>query len=571
MKKAENFKTYMKTRSWLSFSFLLLLMTATLASFGQPNAQVEKAFYLIDVEQPKAGMALLEETVKANPTDASVLYYLGIAQLKAGKKAEALATFDKGAALNEKDALNIVGKARILLLDKKPADAKLLFDKALSMTKSKNVDVLNAVADAYLTDSKYVPDAIALLNKAKSVGPNVTTYILLGDAHLKANNGGLAVTSYEDAAAIKKTDAKPYYKIGDVYQRNKNFAAQEEAFSKAIAIDPNYAPVYRRLADLYYQKKDGAKAVQNYEKYLSLIESPDDKTKVKLAYFLFMAKDYAKANTMFKQFASAPNVDPITLKYYAFSLSEAGDLEQSRIVAEQFMSKIHPDSLSADDYNRYGNLLTKLKDLKTDPSLSKQAQNKIKREYDSLALNAFSKSLQLNPEQAEPLQSASELQFKLGHFSEAIQSSKKLLAMKRQPSTNLFMLGRSYYYTEQYQKADSTFIKFQELQPNAPDGYLFEARSKASIDSTLTTGLAKPAFDKVVEKSMVDQAKYKTYLIEAYGYLGAYYYNLKHDTKTAKPYFIKILELSPDNAQAKAALADIQKYESAPKPQSGSR
>src|SRR6478735_8003622 len=102
MKKAENFKTYMKTRSWLSFSFLLLLMTVSLVSFGQINTQVEKAFYLIDVEQPKAGMTLLEETVKANPTDASALYYLGIAQLKAGKKAEALATFDKGAALNEK-------------------------------------------------------------------------------------------------------------------------------------------------------------------------------------------------------------------------------------------------------------------------------------------------------------------------------------------------------------------------------------------------------------------------------------------------------------------------------------
>lgn len=567
MKKAENSKTYMKTRNWLSFSFLSLLMTATLASFGQTNPNVEKAFYLIDVEQPKKGMALLEETVKANPTDAAVLYSLGIAQLRAGKKSEALATFEKGIALNEKEQLNAVGKAHVLLLDKKPADAKLLFDKALSSTKSRNVDVLNAVAEAYLSDSKYVPDAIAILNKAKSVGPNAITYILLGDAHLAAHNGGLAVTSYEDAASVKKTDAKPYYKIGDVYQRNRNYTAVEEAFNKAIALDPNYAPVYREFAEMYYRKKEGAKAAQNQEKYLSLIEDPSEKERVKLPYMHFMAKDYAKANKMFEPFLAKPDVDATTLKFAAFSFSEAGDLERSRALVEQFMTKGKPEDLDASDYASYGKLLSKLKESKIDASLPKAEQDKKKRELDSLSLNAYTKSLEINPEQAEVLQTAADLQYKLNHFPEAIQSYKKLLAMKRQPSTNLFALGRSYFYSQQFQKADSTFIKFQELQPALSIGYLWEAQAKVQLDPEMKTDQAKIAFDKVVEKGSVDPVKNKADLIKAYNYLGPYYYNAAHDIAKAKAAYQKLLELDPQNAAAyNAALADIRKFETAPKP-----
>jgi tetratricopeptide (TPR) repeat protein len=567
MKTVENSKTYMKTRTWLSFSLLSLALLTAISSFGQDNPDVEKALYLIDVERPKEGMALMQKTVAANPENAAMLYSLGYAQLKLGEKDKALATFDKGIQLDDKEALNYAGKGHLLLLNKKPEEAKVLLDKALSMSKSKKVNVLNAVAEAYMTDGKSLPNAIQLLNTAKKVGPNVTTYILLGDAHTTERQGGLAATAYEDGASIKKTDPKPYFKLGDLYSRNKNYTSVEEALNKSIAIDAKYAPAYKQLAYMYYRDvKDGAKAVQNYEKYLSLIESPDDKTKVVLAYFLFMAKDYAKANTMFKQFASAPDVSAETLKFYAFSLSEAGDLEQSRIVAEQFMSKAKPEDLTATDYASYGKLLTKLKDLKSDASLPKAEQDKKKLLLDSLALNAYTKSLELNPEQADVLEKAAEINVRLKHPERAIPQRKKLLAMNQKPSTNLFFLGLAYYYSEKYAQADSTFLKLEELQPNAPDGYLWEGRSKSSIDSLMTAGLAKPAFDKVVEKSLADPVKYKSFLIEAYGYLGAYYVNFKRDRATGKTYFTKILELDPNNAGAKKALDDIRQGDAMPAP-----
>jgi tetratricopeptide (TPR) repeat protein len=566
MKTIENYKFRMNTKRWLtlSFSSLMLIVTA-ISSFGQTNPNVEKAFYLIDVEQSKKGMALLEETVKANPLDAAVLYNLGIAQLRAGMKDKALATFEKGISLNEKEALNVAGKAHVLLLDKKPADAKLLFDKALSMTKSKNVDVLNAVAEGYLADSKYVPNAIEMLTKAKNVGPNVNTYILLGDAHLKAHNGGLAVTSYEDAASVKKTDAKPHYKIGGVYQSNRNYTAVEEAFNKAIALDPNYAPVYRELAEMYYRKKEGAKAAQNQEKYLSLIEDPSEKEKVKLPYMYFMAKDYAKANKMFEPFLAKPDVDATTLKFAAFSYSEAGDLEKSRLLVEQFMAKGKKEDLEASDYASYAKLLSKLK---PDASLPKAAQDTKKRELDSLSLNAYVTSLELDPTQGEVLQTAADLQFKLNHFPEAISSYRKLLTMKRQPSTNLFALGRSYFYSLQFQKADSTFIKFQELQPTLSIGYLWEAKSKVQLDPESKTNQAKIAYEKVVEKASVDPVKNKADLIQAYNYLAPYYYyNGKQDWPLAKAAYQKLIDLNPENTEAyKAALSDIKKVESAPPP-----
>ena len=563
MKTTENSRTYMKNNHWLSFSMLsIILMTGVITSFGQTNPKVEKALYLIDVKQPKKGMALLEETVKENPLDAAVLYSLGYAQLKTGDKAKALATFEQGIKLNEKEALNYVGKAHVLLLDKKPADAKLLFDQALKMTKSKNVDVLNAVADAFLSDSKYLVDAISLLKKAKEVGPNVTTYILLGDAHLEEHQAGLAVTSYEDGASIKKTDPKPHFKVGVVYQHNRNFSAVEEAFNKTIAIDPNYAPAYIEFAEMYYLKKEYTKAVQNYEKYLALIETVDDKAKENLPFYLYMAKDFTKANAAFEPLLAKPDVSSRTLKYGAFSFSEAGELEKSRVIMEKFMQVAKPEDLDAEDYGRYGKLLSKLK---PDASLPKAEQDKKKRELDSLSLNAYTKSLALNPDQRETLQTTAELQLRMNRYPEAIQSFKKLLEIKHLPSTNLFSLGRSYYYSQQFQKADSTFMKFQELQPALSIGYVWEAQSKEGLDPEQKLGLARPAYEKVIEKASVDPVKNKADLIKAYSYLGPYYYNIKHDLALAKSIFQQWLALTPDNIQVKAALDDIKKVESAPK------
>ncbi len=550
----------------LSYSLTLLLTCfVALAQAQNPiNPIVPKALYLVETEHTQKALTELEEAVKANPTDASLLYYLGFVQIKAGENAKALASFDKGILLNEKEALNFAGKGQISLLEKKEAEAKIQFDKALSMTKSKNVAVLKAVAEAYLIDNKYSVDAITLLNKAKSAdNTDPEVQILFGDVYLLQNNGGLAVSSYERAASLRPTMAKPHFKMGMVFERSKNTELAMENFNKAIAVDPKYTLAYKELGEIYYLMgaKEAERAVKSYETYLSLTEKPEA-FQYQYAFFLFMAKDYKKANEVFSKIAGAPDVKVHTLRFYANSLFEEasattppGDFQKSKEMYERYFKKAKPGDLEATDYVYYGKALQKLK-------------------QDSLAIIEFNKSLAINSddkklppkEHREILLLVGDTYLKTKKFSNAIEIYKLLMSKREAPyAADFFSIGRAYYFNTQFAQADTAFLKLIELKPEMTVGYLWEARTKSNLDPDSEQGLAKPYFEKLIEKASAAPDQNKNNLIDAYRYLGYYHY-LKKDYAAAKEAYGKLLVLKPDDKDTKDALDILNKP--IPQPQS---
>jgi tetratricopeptide (TPR) repeat protein len=498
---------------------------------------------LLETEQPKKALQELDQAISTNATDASLLYYLGYVQLKTDNKAAAAEAFEKGIKLNEKEALNYIGKGYINLLDGKAADAKLNIDKGLSLGGKKNLPVLKAAAEAYLVDNKYLIEAINLLNKAKSINDNdAEVHTLLGDAYLLQNtNAGQAVSSYERAASLKPS-ARSFHKTGKVFDRARNNENALENYNKAIALDPNFAPTYKELGELYYKTKEFQKAVTAYEKYLSLTEKPEA-VQFQYAFYLFAAKDFVKANQVFKKIADAPDVKPVTLRFYAKSLSESGDFAQSVAIYEKYFAKAKPEEIEANDYEFYGKALMKLK-------------------KDSLGIIGLKKSLALNPDQPDILQLIADGFFKTKKYPDAISSYKELMSKRKKPmSLDYFSIGRAYYYNSQLNEADSAFTKLIELQPAMTVGYIWETKVKSNLDPSSEQGLAKPYFEKIIEIGSANPDKNKNDLIEAYGYLAAYYYNVKHDIAATKPFYEKILQLKPDDATAKENLETLKKLE----------
>jgi tetratricopeptide (TPR) repeat protein len=551
----------------------IALMLTPLFSFAQkdapPNPSIAKALYLLETEQPKKALAELEDAIKGNPTDASLLYYLGYVQVKTGDQTKASASFDKGIQLNDKEPLNYVGKGYISLLEKKSADGKIQFDKALGMTRSKNITVLKAIAEAYLVDNKYSVDAIGLLNKAKSLSDaDPGLQLLLGDTYVLQNTGGNvgpALTCYENALAIKLTDvtakshsdAKAHFKIGEVYQKTKNNEVAQESFIKSIASDPNYTPAYKELGEIYYLNKEAEKAVKTYEKYLSLTEKPETpQYQYQYAFFLFMAKDYKKANDVFAKIADAKDVTLTTLRFYGVSLFEEGDKldkdkvekekslqlsKKSREVFEKYLAKEKTENITANDYNYYGKTLLKLK-------------------QDSLGINALQKSLALNQDQLDILRLTGDAYFKAKKYAQAVDIYKRVIKLQSPPyALDFFNIGRSYYYVNNLAAADSAFSKLIELAPDKTIGYVWEANTKAVLEETMKQeGLAKPYFEKVVELASPAPEKNKKDLISAYQYLSYYYYSQK-DYPAAKSIYEKWLTLDPENKDAKSALDILKK------------
>ena len=77
------------------------------------------------------------------------------------------------------------------------------------------------------------------------------------------------------------------------------------------------------------------------------------------------------------------------------------------------------------------------------------------------------------------------------------------------------------------------------------------------MDKEMEQGLAVPYYEKLTEVMQGDTANgsYKKWMAEAYGYMAAYNANTKKDYALAISYFQKVLEVDPENADAKKYIA----------------
>lgn len=534
--------------------FLAAILACSFSVVAQDPgaAEVKKAIRFLDIEQPGKAIETMNQAIAANPTNTKLNYYLGYIQLKMGERGQALKTFEKGIASNPDEALNHVGLGAIRMAEGKPTEAKAFFDKAQAMTKSKDATVLQAIAEAHLVDVKYVETAIKLLEKAKSLSPNnFKTFMVMAEADLLRNKAGTSISNSENAARLEPTNGKPWYNIALIYQRSQNFPLAEENLKKAISVDPEFTLAYKELGESYYSMRKGEEAADAYENYLKHKENPTDLDKTRYAFFLFMAKKYAQANEIFKVLSAKPEASPVTIKYYGYSLVMAEDLTEAQKMFEKYFSMVKPDQLEASDYKYYGDLLMKLK-------------------MDSVAVLNYQKSLELTPTQADVAQAIADNYMKRRKYAEAITAYQTLSKVKEGKllSTDLYRLGQAYYYTEQYQKADTAFNKFIELQPKLSVGYLWLGRANAYMDPDAKLDLAKAAYDKVIEiaSPAPETGTNKKDLIEAYRYMANYYGGHRDRLDQVKLYMEKVLALDPNDANAKEALRLIKEGQKQQKP-----
>lgn len=526
----------MKNTTLLLFLFIL----GSGLAFGQDD-EIKKSKRLIDIDRASEAMAPIESAIKQHPEEADLYYYLGYAQLKNNQLDAAAKSFDAGIKLNPKEGINYAGKGLLNMLQNHPADAKPNLDKALELSKSKKVPVLKAVAEAYLTSPKFAGDAVTVLLKAKGIKNDAEVETLLGDAYLLQNQGGSAVSAYENAASMEPKNGKPHYKVGLIYART-NPAESQRYLEKAVAADPEFTYAYDELADIYYQQKEADKAVAAAEKFRQLSSDPE-KIKMRLAFIYVMKGEYAKANGLFKELVTKEKVKPVLYRYYIKSLqatkSSADSIESTK-VSEQFLVKAKPEDITPKDYLDLGKLY-------------------IAMNNDSLGVINLEKAVQLDPKSSEAAQVQAETLFKNRKYREAAIAYEKLISIKSKPSPNDYLnLGRSYSRTEQYPQADTVYNQLVEKYPTNLPVVVEAARVKTNIDSTYKTGLAKPLYDKIVELSATSTDKNKnTYLLESYRYMASYYAINQDNITKAKEYVEKILSVDPNDKQAQAALKAI--------------
>ena len=525
-----------------------ILSVVLLFAFAATKAQtLEEGKRFTSYERYQSAINTFNDVLKQQPGHAEAVYELTAVYLLQGKTTEASQLLSGIQDVNSQPFYQ-AAYGYLLLNNGKKDSAAIYFNEALDRTKEKDPAVLAAVARAHVEsktgDANY---AISLLDKAiRRDKNNAALYVLKGDAWQKLQNGSEAYEAYKEAYDRNSSYAPAYHKMGEIFVTQKNAEVYLENFNKAIQADPNYAPSYYKLYSHYFYL-DPAKALEYYNQYAAKSD-PSLQQQYDLADLFYLNKNYGealkKANDIISK--AGEETKPRIYKLMAYSYAGNADSTQATTWMQRYFAKEEDSNFVAKDFELMADLFltgnqpdsamayyTKATELEKDDELLRGYYKKLA----TLALNAKDYS------------------------SQALWLGKYYQGNEQATNLDLFNWGLAHFRSEDFTMADSVFGMYVAKYPEQSFGYYWQARSNAMLDKDMETGLAVPYYQKLVEVLQNDTANsnYKNWMSQAYGYLAAYEANNQKDYVEAIDYFEKVLEVDPENADAKKYIDVLEK------------
>src|SRR5258708_17926559 len=333
-----------------------LLLVASVAglcniAFAQTVEQGKKFLYY---QRYKSANDVFDKILAGNPNNIDAIYWKGQTLLSQHDSVAAGDLYSKALQTNGNAPLLLAGMGGVELRMGKNQDAKQRFETAVSLTKGKDINVLNAIADnnidARSGDAQYAIEKLTQATQIKNFN-NADTYLLMGDAGRKLSGGGNAVQDYQKALTLDTRNAEAKFKMGKIYETQHNPEFYLPAYQDAIQLDPNYAPAYYALFFHYYEHGDVDKCSEYLNKYKAVTD-PSAQLDYDITSLLFVGKKYDEALAAAKN-AIQTQGDKVLPKYYllaAYSYDAKNDSVAAREYLNQYFSKQKPDALIANDY-----------------------------------------------------------------------------------------------------------------------------------------------------------------------------------------------------------------------------
>ncbi len=516
---------------------LFLISTIMISStlFAQT---LNDAIKLTTNEQFQSADDAFKKLIQMGPSNGEYYFYYGENFFKNENMEMATKLYQKGTDVNATNPLCYVGLGKVQWYQGKQADAKANFFKATTLAAGKDAVVLMKIAEAYINaDTKNLTDAFTLLAQAAKLdAKNPEVYILTGDAFLEQNDGTKAIENYEKAAGLDPKSVKATLRQGQLYNRSRNYPLALDFYKKASLIDSTFAPAYREKAEIYFRAVQPKAAAAQYKRYLDL--NNDCIARGRYAGFLNQAKMYQESVAAALEALKCDPNNPYLYRYLAYDYFQLKDYPNGLTNCNTFFTKISPDKIIAQDYENRA-------------KLNSQMGN------DSLAIIDYKRIMEQDTTRTEYLGDIANAYKKTKRYKEAIEYYTKKIKTGKANANDYNGIGLSYYYSKDFVNADSSFAQVVKQQPDLYVGYLWRAKSNVQLDPNNEKWLAKSIFETFITKVKPEETeKNKSYLIEAYNYLAAYYASLK-DCPNTKLYMQKVLELDPNNAQAKKVIAGL--------------
>ncbi len=466
--------------------------------------------------------------------------YLFIGVLLTIVSAPAMAQLDGKAAVEQVAKILENGNS-------KEADKQIA---AIAKPFKKDAVTLTAIGREYLiADNPEKAEEYA--NNARSKNKNYgEAYILLGDIAIRNDDGGKAAEWFQQAMTMDKTNPEGYRRYAILMTKSSPETAID-AINQLHQNVPSY-PTDIIAAEISDRSGNMKQAIEYYE-HVKLADM-DEGQLANYATDLFLTGDYEKSLEV-AQYGAGKNPRHAAFNRLSmYNYTELADYDKALIYVDKLFNASDSAKISPFDYQYVGHA------------------NVGAKNHDK-AIEAFETIL--NHEEAnddaklDALKQIADVHSEKEDYAKAIPAYEKYLEANPNPTaTDYAGLGTllTYQATEQegeeqeetVKKADQVYADLAEKFPDAQEfAYYQRARLTGITDPDLKKGLAKPYYDKLIEVILADgtpEGTSLTRLMQAYQYNMIYALQILDNIPSSKEYAEKILELEPDNEQAKMVM-----------------
>lgn len=568
------------TRSKL---FLSLLLAGAVGSVSAQSLKDAKA--AIAEERYDEAKGMLQSLVEKKAKDGENWFYLGQIHLINDKVDSAAYAFNQGVTNAPKEKLNSVGLGIVDLMKGDKVAAETKFSTAVSDLGRKEYLPLLYIGQAYVDAPE--PDytkAIEYLTQAKAKNekdPDIL--IALGDAYAGMGESSQAFVSYRDAEYLDESLLAP--KIGQalISRRAQAYDVVIESLTKLSAENPDYAPLYRELAETYYlsslkapedsYREINQKALEFYQKYLSLTGDATVEAKTRYADFLVYSGNYEELKTVAQELANMPGVDAKVYRYLGYiAYNQDKDYAKAAEHMNTLFSKVQQERLIPRDFLYAGLANLSVGDAEKGEALLKQAVEK-QTEEDNLeteiAETAFAKYQDGEVEEAVKIfripaaNPESDYYFDANYFVGLGQYTKgsRLVSPAEgeevTPELGVQKIAAAKPVLDEAIKSFATVIATEKEDVKKKylvNSLYYKGLSELALDGVMydpenAKGLFVDSFTQLlqsVQNTELPETTVNSYIVDANNYLGYYFY-LKGEAEKAKGHFQETIKVSPDD------------------------
>ncbi len=525
--------------------FIVPLLFLAIHTLAQDIDNGKKHYYY---KRYNSAEQFFHDFIKQQPQSAEGWLWLAKSYVQLQKLDKLNDSLSKAPAEIQEDPYFLIAKGIQSIANGQAGTSKTFFDKAIDVTKGKRPEIFAAIAETQLFSKEGNLDyGIDMVQKALKKEKNSSSlYVLLGNLYLAKHDGTEAYKAYRTAIDKDDANAEANYQLGLIFLSQKNTDLFIENFKKAVSSDNRYAPAWYELYN-YSRYTDPVTAMSYFKEYTS---HSDKSVEQEYGYtdLLYLNKDYTNAiqhaNALIN--SEGVKVQPRIHKLIAYSMAGLKDSVNAITHMQDYFHSEVDSNIIVKDYELMADLFSS--QAGKEDSVMKYYSRAADKTEDSLARRNYFKEL------------ARLSNLKQDYVGEAMWRGKFYDNNFQAKNIDLFNWGLAAYRAEDYHQADSVFGLYTVKYPDQGFGYYWRARSNAAIDTTLAEGLAIPYYQKLVTMIANDtlNSTSKKWMLEAYSYLAAYETNTEKDYKEAIGYFDRILEIDPQNDNAKKYISILE-------------